>query len=470
MDRLLGAARPRRLVPSRTAITTAVGFLLAVVAAGPLIAQAEAKDDPWRLQKAIGDPEWVKISGELRLRYEGISGQFRSASRLDDVDHLGMQRTQLRFDFDLNPVQIYVELMDSRHYGGSTGSALNTTHSNAVDILQAWVGVDLGEWGSGEHALKVGRYTMDIGSRRLVARNRFRNTINSFVGVEWLWKGEESTVRAFWNMPTRREPSDLASLVDNDIEFDEQDLNTQFFGGAFEWDMDERHRLEVYGLGLLEEKGRQRNLGTIGARYLRHKKKGEFDFELEGIFQFGESRLSASGADLDHLAGYFHGSIAYTFDCDWSPRLRFAFDYATGDGDSGDGDNNRFETLFGARRWEYGPTGIYGAIARSNLLSPELRLELKPAKNVDWMIAARAVWLASDEDAWTTAGVADPTGNSGSFVGQQFETRVRWDIFPKNLKVDAGVAYLIAGEFQDDAPGGQGTDTFFGYVQMVLTF
>ena len=82
------------------------------------------------------------------------------------------------------------------------------------------------------------------------------------------------------------------------------------------------------------------------------------------------------------MAGFAHASAGYTFDAAWTPRVRVAWDYASGDADPNDGQNNRFDTLFGARRFEYGPTGIYGAVFRANLNSPEIRLILKPNKQV----------------------------------------------------------------------------------------
>ena len=66
----------------------------------------------------------------------------------------------------------------------------------------------------------------------------------------------------------------------------------------------------------------------------------------------------------------------------WSPRLIFQYDYASGDDDPNDADNNRFDTLYGARRFDFGPTGIYGPFARANLSTPGMRIKLKPAANM----------------------------------------------------------------------------------------
>lgn len=146
-------------------------------------------------------------------------------------------------------------------------------------------------------------------------------------------------------------------------------------------------------------------------------------------------------------------------------------DYASGDDDPTDGDNNRFDTLFGARRFEYGPTGIFGAFARSNIFSPGYRIKLKPCADTQWMIAHRFHYLASDRDAWTTSGVVDPAGDSGSFIGHLFESRLRWDVLPKSLRFEIGFAHLFAGGFAEDAPNASSRgDSTYVYAGTSLTF
>jgi len=77
---------------------------------------------------------------------------------------------------------------------------------------------------------------------------------------------------------------------------------------------------EVYVLGLHEDGSRfgtrDRELYTPGFRVYRDPAKAQFDFELESILQFGESRASAA---TDVQAGY-------TFDAPWSPRVLAQYD------------------------------------------------------------------------------------------------------------------------------------------------
>ena len=127
------------------------------------------------------------------------------------------------------------------------------------------------------------------------------------------------------------------------------------------------------------------------------------------------------------MAHFHHVQAGYTLDTAYSPRLALVFDYASGDEDPDDDENNRFDTLYGARRFDYGPTGIYGALARSNLVSPGYTLSLNPREDIQLMVGHRFCWLASDKDAWTTSGLRDNTGDSGSYVGNQAEVRIRWE-------------------------------------------
>ena len=354
---------------------------------------------------------------------------------------------------------------------------------NAAELLRAYAELSFAGPFGGTQRIQAGRITMDVGSRRLVARNRFRNTSNAFTGVDWRWRNDDGReFRAFYTLPIKRLPDETDRLRDNDVILDEETFDFQFWGLFYSDTLPWGDTGELYVFGMHEDDlldaisgsppTRNRNLITPGFRLLRKPEKGHFDYQIETALQFGESQLSAATTrDLDHFAHFHHAQLGYTFACAWSPRLAFQYDYASGDDDPRDRDNGRFDTLFGARRWEYGPTSIYGAFARSNINTPGVRLQLKPATNWRALVAYRAFWLASYRDAWTTTGVQDSTGDSGSFVGSQIEFRVRWYPLRDNLRLEVGYAHLFAGEFIDDAPNSnrQGDSNYF-YSQVNVNF
>jgi hypothetical protein len=274
-------------------------------------------------------------------------------------------------------------------------------------------------------------------------------------------------------MPLRRRPSGADEIRDDDIQLDEESLDVQLWGLHGATALGGRDRLEVFVLGLHEEAGaagtRNRDLYTPGFRLWRPPARGAFDYQIESAFQVGHSRASVTGPDLDHRAHFHHLEAGRTFAVASSPRLAVQLDYASGDEGAADGDNERFDTLYGARRFDFGPTSLYGPFARANLMTPGLRLQLKPAPGVSSFVAARAFWLASDRDAWTTAGVRDPTGRSDRHLGTQIEWRLRWDPRPGNVRLEIGLAHLFDGAFVRQAPGSnrQG-DSSYGYTQITF--
>ena len=141
--------------------------------------------------------------------------------------------------------------------------------------------------------------------------------------------------------------------------------------------------------------------------------------------------------------------VGFQFDDANKTRLEGLFDYASGDRDGSDGEQNRFDTLFGARRWEYGPTGIFGPFARANMLSPGLRLSLSPFERTQVMFTHRLHYRASNEDAWTAANLNDVGGSR--FIGHFTEAQVAYDIVPKSLRFEIGAAYLQGGSFVEEA-------------------
>jgi hypothetical protein len=456
-------------------ITTAA---LACLLSAPALAQS-APDTDNPLHEAIGAPDNLKLSGTFRIRMEGIDNQFRPVPAAENDAFLSM-RTTLFAEYDASPIKIGAELFDSRGYLEKKNSTVGTTEINALELGQAYIGVELGAaLGAGtKSSITAGRFTMDIGSRRLVARNQFRNTINSFTGVRFDWQdAAKNTVRLFWTMPQSRLPNTTAEIQDNKVEWDRESTDLQFFGGSFTKAGVFGGTLEVYGYGLTERDSpelqtKNRHLFTPGIRLARRPKPGTFDYEFEGIYQTGHERATTAVTDrtpLDVSAYFVHAEVGHTFTGAWSPRVALQYDRASGDGPGGT--YTRFDTLFGARRGEYGPTSLYGAVQRANLSSPGVRLEVTPSKRLDAFVAYRALWLLDATDSFASTSVRDKTGQSGKFAGHQLEARVRYWLVPKVARLEAGAAYLFKGSFLKDAPNAPDDgDTRYGYVDLTFAF
>ena len=457
-------------------------FALIALVSVTLLAPVQAQEKPsaWRLEDALNVPAWLSLSGSFRTRIENMDDRFRAGRR--GSDQVVVTRLTFKSEVELGAFTVGGELIDSRAFFNDSGSNLNTGVVNSAELLQGyarWRKKDLITADS-TSTVTAGRMTIDVGSRRLVARNRYRNTINAFTGVDWRWQAASGReFRAFYLLPVQRLPGDRTSLLDNEAEFDEQSSDLSFWGLFYKLPLWEKQALEIYAFGLDEQDSsdrptRNRDFTTVGFRLFRKAALSRFDFVIENAIQFGESRSSTAATnvtDLDHLAHFHHATIGYSFDYVWRPRLSFQYDFVSGDDSPTDGENNRFDTLFGARRFEWGPTGIYGPFARANLSTPGLRLKLKPATSITSFIAYRGYWLAADKDAWTTARVRDASGNSDSFLGHQVEVRVRYTPVPNNVRLEFGVAHLFVGEFVEQAPNANSADDItYAYSQVSLTF
>ncbi len=434
----------------------------------PAPARPADDDEPWSLAREAGLPSWLDLSFEHRARYEWLDREFR-VGNLRGKNFFFALRTLVKAEARQGPWRLGAELADSRVYDDPDNGFIATSIVNTVEPLQAYAGYvfeDVGREGA-EVDLRVGRQTMDVGSRRLVARNRFRNTINGFTGVNAVWTGDgEDRLQAFAVVPQARKPSTFGDLHDNQRELDDELERTRFFGVHGTTAVGERSTAEGYVFALDERDSgsvttRDRDIWTVGGRVLTPPKAGETSFEWESAVQFGESRSGAAATnttDLTHRAHFHHLSFGYRFEDETKSHLELLFDYASGDEDPTDSTNGRFDTLFGARRWEFGPTGLFGVFARSNLVSPGVRYTCRPDERTQVMVAARQGWLAEKKDAWTTSGLVDPAGDSGRDVGQLAEIRVRHDVAPGNWRLEWGYARFFAGSFVRNAPNNTGQD------------
>jgi len=299
-------------------------------------------------------PEWLSVSLEQRTRYETMAGTFKAGSSSGD-QQIPLQTT-LWLEAHLSSFRLGTEFMDARALNSDSGTGVNNTMIDTADFLQgygAWSDQNVLYSGIGAEVV-AGRQTLNFGSRRLVARNVFRNTINSFTGVKlrlldygnWQFNGFVST-------PVNRLPTSSTALLDNQEVFDRENTNTWFSGGFLElnnlgWNINS----EVYLYHLDEGSStsvptRHRRYFTPGMRFFIKPAKAEIDFQLETIGQFGTVRATTApnSKNLNHTAWFQHVDVGYTIDMPWSPRLAFEYDYASGDQNPNDNKDQRFDTL-----------------------------------------------------------------------------------------------------------------------------
>lgn len=428
------------------------------VAAGQT-ASPQIAPSPWALYQALGAPDKLKVSGTARLRLDAIDGQPRAGFNTSDL--VWNVRTTVFAEYDAGPVRIGAELYDSRAYGADPGTPISANEVNVGELVQGYAAVDLVEpLGRGTRAtVQAGRFVLNLGSRRLVAADDYRNTTNGYAGL----RGDFITdaglrATAIWVLPVRRLPDDGPALRANRYGRDHEGLDTRLSGlvvtrqkmigdiaGEFTW-------LRFEERDTAERATRNRELLTMGGRLFELPSPGKVDFEVEAFRQTGS--ISATNQSLSPqmrvLAAFFHAEIGYTFERSMSPRVSLRYDWVSGDKPGPTFE--RFDTLYGMRRAELAPSGLYNTVGRANLSSPAVRIEWNPTPLTDAFVHYRPLWLASRTDSFSTSGLRDISGSSGSFAGHQLEGRLRHWLVRDALRLEVGALYLNKGEFLRSAP------------------
>jgi hypothetical protein len=457
-------------------MTTGVTAMLSGAACALLIGGADAAYAQAKESDAAGA---FTIEGSVRARVEVVDGQVKPGA--PDSDAMLSFRTLITARYDFGGVHLAAELDDARSYFQHGQSTAGTSETNALEPLQAYLGVDLGDVAGqkGKGVLRLGRFTASSGSGRLLDRPDWSNSPNSFLGVNFDWSSKRGDrVYLIAVRPFDKLPSDRASIEDNRVELDRANVGQHFWGGSltrakavaganaevFAYALDERDRAG--------RATRDRDLFTFGGRINRTPGKGKLDFEVEGALQHGTTRGSTSASDLldrKVRAGMANVEIGYTFAGGWTPRVNAFFGYASGDTSATD--YRRFDPLFGGRRGDFGPLSLYGPASWSNVVSPGVAIEAKPSRAWDFAVKARKFLLASATDSFAATSVRDASGASGRDAGTQVEGRVRNWLVPKKLRVEAGAAFLAKGRFLTDAPNAPATgDMKFGYLTLSTFF
>ncbi|HPF41130.1 MAG TPA: alginate export family protein [Phycisphaerae bacterium] len=399
---------------------------------------------------------WFDFGLEQRTRFE-IRDDFYAKSLASDDRFLMRTRGYLGVRSALDPLRFGVEFQDSRRLGGELNIE-DTGDINENELLQLFAELYFADAVAPGHpvSIRFGRMSYDTIDRRLVARNRFRNTTNAFDGLR-VRIGDDMTpweIEAFAYQPVER-------FIRS---FDHGDDERWFYGLTGAWrGWSPWVTLEPYYFVLDEDRKAysaiDREIHTLGLHGFGLIGDSGFDYDFNVAYQFGNVTRGK------HRAFATHAELGYTFDTEWTPRAAFMFDYASGDENPNDGVNERFDRLFGAAHNFYGHSDN---VILSNLIQAALHLSAKPSKKLKLNAFYRNFWLASDRDAFVSARISDPLGQSGDWVGHEIDLRAQYALSGE-VGLDLGFSHFMPGAFTSHAGGASVDDSDFFYVQITIT-
>lgn len=420
--------------------------------------------------EAFKDITWLDVGLDHRTRYEFRSNDIRRNRSTLDQPFLLRSRAYFGIKEILDPLRGVVEFQDSRRYNGKFPH--DDRDFNDYDLIQGYGELyfrqALGQDDRKQDRplrVRIGRMAYEALDRRLIGRNEWRNTTNTFEGFR-INLGQEANdweIDLWAYQPVKRVLT----------EFDQRITNQWFYGAIGHWRRwSDVITLQPYYMGLVQDGSKVpgqvdrvihatalRGYGVVGGTGL------DYDFNL--IYQFGEN-----GADRQDAHGYTL-EAGYTFKHAWKPRISAFYGYASGDRNPGNRVSNRFERFFGfARPWSADDYIIF-----ENVKAPKIKLEFQPAKNLRIDGGYNWYWLASSTDRFNnllggSSFNRDPTGRSGDFIGHSVDVRVRYQL-TGHIGATLGYSHFTSGEFtrnrQIAALGSSPGSSNFFYAEVVIS-
>ncbi|BBJ22252.1 alginate export family protein [Candidatus Nitrotoga sp. AM1P] len=426
--------------------------------------------------EGLDNVDWVDLGLESRIRYEYRDNDFRRNKDVLDEPFLLRTRLYAAIKSKFDPFRATIELQDSRRF--NSVFAPDNRDFNKADVIQGYGELyfkdALGKDDLGNDrpiSVKAGRMAFELTDRRLVARNEWRNTTNSFQGLRATLGQQKSDWQAdvFALQP-------MVRLIETT---DQADHAQWFYGAVGDWrKWSKIITLQPYYY-LLRQNGSKvqyasdgtiaaasahinREINTGGLRGYGVIGDTGLDYDLNYAKQWG----SDGGLNQDAYA--YNLEAGYTAEHAWKPRFSGSVGFASGDKNPKDGTSQRFDRLFGFAR----PWSNNDYIQMENIHASKVRVELNPTSKLKIDFGYNWYELASATDRWNGgANLRDTTGKSGKNIGEEFDIRVRYPI-SKYIGLNVGYAYFMAGDFTKKTsqlvqPGRKDNSSFL-YVETSL--
>ncbi len=441
------------------------------------------------------------LGGDLRLRFQategyGIAG---TAGSVDFRDH-GADVSNEAFFSKLKLHAGYsdkwwgafiearssVALSDERKAFVAATPALPDTYTrrgngpehDPIDLHQLYV--MLGNHKEFPVSLKVGRQELSYGEERLVGAFAWNNIGRVFDAAKVRWQNEWFAAEAFsgwvvipdsqsFNEPNTQDTFSGVDLIS--LKIPKTILEGYFFARNV------TRKAANYDESPQFPQPTARDIYTVGGR-LKNKlgEIGNFDYTIEGAYQFGDWAGTYTGKRLRQDAFMFVAQGGYTFADLWAtPRLGLEYSMGSGDENSKDGKHGTFENLFPTNHKFY---GYMDFASLQNLQDLRAILTLKPTTRSVVSIEGHGLWLADANDTFYNVGGAPRTTGGygihqkyGDFVGTEIDVIAGYAL-TRHAQVEVGYGHFFTGSYVDKSLAGIGgsKDANWVYAQTSLKF
>ncbi len=402
---------------------------------------------------------WGSFGGHTRLRFEGWS-DFAFGAPADPDDTFLLWRLTLHGDIHIGEnVRVFVEGKSAQSTDRDLPGGRRALDVDSFDLEQAFADITIHKDDDVSLTIRGGRQVYLFGKQRLVSPLPWANTLRRWDGVSAIIQFNGWTVTGFWSQfaPVQK------------YEFNDSNSDIQFFGVyASGLLADTGIGLDVYYLGL-DRDGMFAFNGTVGNE-TRHTIGGRihgsfgdsnFDFDVEGAYQFGE----VGGGDVS--AYMFASQFGYTSpDMGGSPRFFVGFDYASGDKSAG-GDVETFNQLFPLGHAYYGYMDFVG---RQNAIDVSLGATFKPFDKTIVHLSGHYLLRADTSDALYNAGggvVRAGALSDEREIGTELDLTIKYKL-DVHTTLELGYSHFFTGDFIEESGSSDGMD--FVYTQLTYVF
>ena len=355
-----------------------------------------------------------------------------------------------------------------------------------VDLHQAYF--TIGNHKEFPVSVKIGRQELSYGDERLVGAFAWNNIGRVFDAAKVRWQNAWFAAEAF----TSR------IVLPDDNSFNGWNEDNLFSGLHLTSKKIPKNTTELYFFARNEDVGvatanagtpppfqvgapAARDIYTLGARFKSNPGDfGNWDYTVEGAYQFGDWQQIANGVTTDHRAYAFVANLGYTFaDTAGTPRVALEYAFGSGDSNPNDGKHETFDNLYPTNHKFYGYMDFF---SWQNLHDVRAIFTIKPHSRLSLALEGHLFWLADTADnLYNVGGVARGGGanangfgrnaNYGAFVGSEIDLVAGFAV-NKVTALEAGYGHFFPGDYVDstwqNAGGSTGADWF--YIQTVVRF